>query len=321
MVNSRPSTVRRRLQELWETLASTERERTDDDLLLAWGIHREVLNLEQPPDTSSASDPQILLSVLPQATLDKHLIDRVQYQEGPLKGCLVFKDYSPHSRRGASHLGRGPRHVQDFVHDWACNAARVGLPCLGPRELEMAILDLADKIGWWDVSIPHPFLLDKPFVLIAPSRARHTRCDTGPILEWRDRVENDVSTFAHLTIFAVQHSIGNDASMQMGELKAIILGMMNRSTQLNLPEDKQEAAFEDRGEWLKQYPLAFPKERRFPLLLVTFVAPQHGRIFYASMDGQRLVIRQSKLYSFEREATAPLDLFTRWIMYTPLRED
>lgn len=134
-------------------------------------------------------------------------------------------------------------------------------------------------------------------------------------------MENDVSTFAHLTIFAVQHSIGNDGSMQMGELKAIISGMMNRSAQLNLREDKQEAAFEDRGEWLKQYPLAFPKERRFPLLLVSFVAPQHGWIFYASMDGQRLAIRQSKLYSFEREATAPLDLFTRWIMYTPLRED
>ncbi|EAU36450.1 predicted protein [Aspergillus terreus NIH2624] len=159
MFNARPSTVRRRLQELWKTVESTEHERTDDNLLLAWRIRREDLNLEEPPDANSTSNSPILLSLLPQATLDEHPIDRAQYEEGPLKGCLVFKDYSSHSRRG-------PRHVQDFVYDCACNAARVGLPCLGPRELEMAILNLANKIGWWDAR----YVMLCPNMYILPSR-------------------------------------------------------------------------------------------------------------------------------------------------------
>lgn len=51
------------------------------------------------------------------------------------------------------------------------------------------------------------------------------------------------------------------------------------------------------------------KKKCFPILLLSYVGPQHGRLFYASLNHRQLVIRQSKLYSSEKKATAPLDFF------------
>lgn len=65
---------------------------------------------------------------------------------------------------------------------------------------------------------------------------------------------------------------------------------------------------------------AFEKEERFPVLMISLLGPQHGRLFYACMDGERLVIRQSKLCSFERKDTAPWDFLSRFILSRPLGE-
>lgn len=61
----------------------------------------------------------------------------------------------------------------------------------------------------------------------------------------------------------------------------------------------------------------FPIEERFPVLLLSFVGPQHGRMSYACMDRDQMVIRQSRLYGFEREESAPLDLFARFLLSLP----
>lgn len=63
---------------------------------------------------------------------------------------------------------------------------------------------------------------------------------------------------------------------------------------------------------------AFPDEQHFPVLLFSFVGPQHARILCASMYQKQLRIRMSKLYSFERKDEAPLDLFTSWLFSDPV---
>lgn len=55
--------------------------------------------------------------------------------------------------------------------------------------------------------------------------------------------------------------------------------------------------------------------------MVSLVGPQHGRIYYACMDGLEMVIRQSSLFSFEKRETAPWDFFARILLSNPLQED
>lgn len=95
----------------------------------------------------------------------------------------------------------------------------------------------------------------------------------------------------------------------------------NRAEQLNVKDDEDaEALFEKEPEKLRNYKRRFPKENRFPVLMLSYVGPQHGKLFYACMNGQQLVVWQSKLYSFECRATVPLDLFARFLLSSPLRE-
>jgi hypothetical protein len=54
--------------------------------------------------------------------------------------------------------------------------------------------------------------------------------------------------------------------------------------------------------------------------MVSLVGPQHARIYYACMDGSDVVVRQSRLYSFEKRETAPLDYFASFLASTPLEE-
>lgn len=105
--------------------------------------------------------------------------------------------------------------------------------------------------------------------------------------------------------------------MIYGELAPIVDLMYARSQQLALSKEEEEAQQE--LEALPPIaPPAFDREERFPILLLSFLGPQHARVFYACMDGYELVIRQSRLYSFEREATAPIDLFARLLLSRPL---
>ncbi|KAJ5140868.1 hypothetical protein N7448_004276 [Penicillium atrosanguineum] len=47
----------------------------------------------------------------------------------------------------------------------------------------------------------------------------------------------------------------------------------------------------------------------YPFLLLSFMGKQHGRITQIVVEERRIVLQYSKLWSFEVEATAPLDLF------------
>jgi len=71
-------------------------------------------------------------------------------------------------------------------------------------------------------------------------------------------------------------------------------------------------------EKLSRFELEFPK-KCFPVLLFSYVGPQHRRLFCASLNRRQLVIRQSKLYSLEKNATALLGFFTQMLMSHPVQ--
>lgn len=129
----------------------------------------------------------------------------------------------------------------------------------------------------------------------------------------------DKKEHAH-ALLAMQawHSLdGHEDRILLGELYTIICAMRNRVNQRetdsheewealwNFPADAEYRAFE------------FESETHFPVILLSYVGPQHGRIIYAYMDRHRLVICQSRLYSFEKRETAPVELFTRLLLSRP----
>lgn len=116
----------------------------------------------------------------------------------------------------------------------------------------------------------------------------------------------------HIICSVTQNSDGKDDSILFGELASIVTAMQSCANQPKVDtddEEAQEALFHKTEEELRSMPRAFAMESRFPVLLLSFVGPQHGRLFYACMDGETLFIRQSKIYSFEKKDPAVLDLF------------
>lgn len=98
--------------------------------------------------------------------------------------------------------------------------------------------------------------------------------------------------------------------------------MRNRATQFKVEDEEDKELLHSLpvgAPKLRHYEHVFVEEEHFPVLLLSFVGPQHGRLFYASVDGgKKLVIRQSKLYSFEKKKNAPLDFFSRILLSRPL---
>lgn len=127
----------------------------------------------------------------------------------------------------------------------------------------------------------------------------------------------------HVTISACQPCDGIEDSILYGELALLSLAMRNRARQPEAEgEEKMEKLYSlTEEEIMESCEPQFPKEQAFPVLLLSYVGRQHGRFFYASMNGSEMIIRQSKLYSFENRGNAPLDLFTRILLSCPLQPD
>lgn len=54
--------------------------------------------------------------------------------------------------------------------------------------------------------------------------------------------------------------------------------------------------------------------------MLSFMAPQYGRILQAHLrnDTKKLIVSYSKMYSFETNDVAPLELFYRWLLGDPV---
>ena len=129
--------------------------------------------------------------------------------------------------------------------------------------------------------------------------------------------------YSHVTACLVQDFNARNNVLLFSELATVIAAMRNRANQPKVDpdnEDAQEALFTESEKNIPQLRREFSMEKRFPVLILSFVGPQHARFLYACMDGRQLVIRQSQLYSFVTKASAPLDLFARVLLSLPLSE-
>lgn len=125
--------------------------------------------------------------------------------------------------------------------------------------------------------------------------------------------------FPHLAFHLLDDKEGWEDAILYCELCAIVEAMKGRANQrLVDSESVREELDECDGEGREVHPYLFDDEEHFPMLMVSCVLPQHARLFTACMSQRKLVIRQSKLYSFEWKDKAPVDLFARVFLSKPL---
>ncbi|OJZ89301.1 hypothetical protein ASPFODRAFT_58037 [Aspergillus luchuensis CBS 106.47] len=141
----------------------------------------------------------------------------------------------------------------------------------------------------------------------------------GTILRIEPDMVDGHRIYPHLTIGLALSHCGKESSMLYEELAIIISAMQCRALQPRVPEDK--ALFEEDIETIKSMPREFGDGKTFPLLLLSFPGPQNFRYFHVCMRGTRMLILQSKLYSFEKKETAPIELLVRLAMSQPLSEN
>ncbi|RAL10237.1 uncharacterized protein BO97DRAFT_456888 [Aspergillus homomorphus CBS 101889] len=128
--------------------------------------------------------------------------------------------------------------------------------------------------------------------------------------------------FPHLTILALQPKAGWEHEILYGELIALVSAMRSRAFQVKIDTKKEQEEFLDAMDVeRKTYPYLFPEEETFPTLLLSAVEPRHARIIYGCMEGRRLVIRQSKLYSFVRGNDSPVEFFASLWLSRPVVRD
>ncbi|GKZ34468.1 hypothetical protein AbraIFM66950_004743 [Aspergillus brasiliensis] len=124
--------------------------------------------------------------------------------------------------------------------------------------------------------------------------------------------------YPHLMLHLLGIKVAREDSILFSELSALVCAMRARANQRKVDSEDELMQLEETvGEGLEDYPFLFPDEEEFPVLLISCVLPQHARILAASMYQRTLVIRQSKLYSFEYRDDAPVDLFTRFFLSRP----
>ena len=123
--------------------------------------------------------------------------------------------------------------------------------------------------------------------------------------------------YPHVILGVSQSYDGHEGQMLFGELAPMITAMYNRARQPEVSNEDQESLF-NTPEEITQHKLKFPNEVHFPVIVLSFLGPQHGRIFHGQMEDGELIIRQSRLYSFEHMESAPFDLFASIALSKPL---
>ena len=136
--------------------------------------------------------------------------------------------------------------------------------------------------------------------------------------------EDSPGIYPHVTLSLIQPFNGREGCMLFSELYIVLSAMHRRANQPRVDLEDVEAQNALHSGSLNSYQKMrkeFAVEKRFPILLLSYMGSQHARIIYACMDGQKLVIQQSRLYSFEEKDSAPFDLFARILLSRPLTEE
>ncbi|KAE8325002.1 hypothetical protein BDV39DRAFT_216817 [Aspergillus sergii] len=225
---------------------------------------------------------------------------------------IPFSNYIPPEDRSDTEDNRWwsaqirSGHAVRFFYEWA----------LASENRRHAYL--MDSCGVHPVKFPNPFLCRCPVVGWHPPRGG--RWDICFFLEHE---KQNTSPLPHITVGASQPVDARENSILYGELAVILTVMNSRVNQPKVESEEMESLFDEQQgvfeEICRKIP-AFPNEQTFPLLLFSFVGPQHARILCSSMNQRQLIVRMSKLYSFERKEEATLELFTSWLFSRPVVE-
>ncbi|OJJ51357.1 hypothetical protein ASPZODRAFT_163206 [Penicilliopsis zonata CBS 506.65] len=245
-------------------------------------------------------DPPFLFYPLPQEILNRYPLDPQGFKDG------YFFEYNPDIPSTLKlRIDERTRGACSFVSEWATRF-RPGLPA--------GTTSLLDIVKLEEISHPNPFLLESSFFgyYWIPS----IYWDTYPSLE-PERQDNQY-TFSQVTLQTFQPLVGKEDSILFGEMGALLSGLKSRVNQPKVDDEQVQEALSNDPSMASDFELAFPDEEHFPVLMLSYVGPQHGRLFYAYMDGKQLIIQQSKLYGFEKKSTAPVELFARMLLSRPL---
>ncbi|GAD95305.1 acetyltransferase, GNAT family family [Paecilomyces variotii No. 5] len=147
--------------------------------------------------------------------------------------------------------------------------------------------------------------------------------DSGHIWFWRTytileaQKKDGYPIRPHITMTAIVDRVGQDNSIFYEELMPLLHAMQQRANQPKIPPEEWESASD---LWDEKYngPYVFEDEKIFPVLMLSFLGPQHARVFYARMKDGEVIIGQSKLYSFEKKDDANIELFARLLLSTPI---
>ncbi|KAB8273671.1 hypothetical protein BDV30DRAFT_238448 [Aspergillus minisclerotigenes] len=193
-----------------------------------------------------------------------------------------------------------------FFYQWA----------LAGRTLPRRQTCLMNFCGVHPITFPNPFLRCCPSIGWHPPRGGHW--DLYFLLEHE---KQNTSSLPHIAVGAAQPENARENSILYGELAVILTVISSRVNQPKVESEEEMESLLDEQQGVcekicRKIP-AFPNEQTFPVLLFSFVGPQHARILCASMNQRQLIVRMSRLYSFERKEEAPLDLFTSWLFFAP----
>ncbi|KAL1982720.1 hypothetical protein VTN96DRAFT_971 [Rasamsonia emersonii] len=289
-------TPRLRLDTLWEEvvherdIALLREDEVTDEALKKHQIQRIQCDFERLDDERAnlSLKPPILFHPPPAEVLERHPVDveaigNAREQEEHMQ----FRDYNPPT--DPEEFDRGywtPVHCAREVSQYL-KALVFGFPRIDVPQT------LVEKCKMTSVSLPNPLLsVIRGLDGYIPEHHKQYWATTL-VLEYE--MENDMLVHPHVILMTVQSCNGKDGSMLLGVLAPIIAAMRNRANQPKVDED---------GEELLPRQLEFEKEERFPVLMVSLLGPQHGRLFYVCMDGGNLMIRQSDLFLVLKERTA-----------------
>ncbi|KAL4779202.1 hypothetical protein BJX76DRAFT_361998 [Aspergillus varians] len=236
-------------------------------------------------------DPPILFKPRSHSAVTAYPIDPNVYDPGNIIGGakLDFMVYNPPDKiENIHHTRWSPGHrantVADYLTSWALGRF--------PRKLPNDVADLGRLYHITPITMSHPIIPDTPGFGGGRTLENWWRSE---IYEYESRDTDGGEGFLpHIILVTTQSCNGHHGSVIQGELAAIVTAMRNRSRQPTVweCEDSDEDMYLKFGcNELSESELCFKNERRFPVLMVSLVGPQHGRIYYACMKGEELFIR------------------------------
>ncbi|KAF5016185.1 hypothetical protein F66182_12215, partial [Fusarium sp. NRRL 66182] len=164
--------------------------------------------------------------------------------------------------------GDRTQYVARYLKDWAFSGfTRQHFPPL--------IYSLADLSFLVPIRLPDE-IYTKPGIF----GAKHNNLWTAHMYEYRK--DNEQIYHPHIVMLSQQQSPGRNGSILYGELIQLVAAMRNRAHQRVMIENDDEDEEPQPRSPLEYY---FKHEQRFPVLMVSCVAPSHARIYYACMDG------------------------------------